>query len=167
MNGMDAVSPDSMKAVMRRWASTVNIITTRTDDMIYGLTATAFSSLSVEPPLVFVCVNKKTRTHPLIEQSGIFCVNFLAADMRHISDRFAGRVPDEERFKDLAYRSEATGAPVLNDAVAFLDCAVHEVFAAGDHTIFVGLVKAAGVHKPDEAPLMYFSGKYHKLGDAL
>jgi flavin reductase (DIM6/NTAB) family NADH-FMN oxidoreductase RutF len=161
------VTADDFKQVMRRWASTVNVITTKHDDLIYGLTATAFSSLSAEPPLVFVCVNKKTRTHPLIEQSGIFCVNFLAPDMKHISDRFAGRVPDEERFKDLAHRAVATGAPVLDDAVAFLDCKVDGAHVAGDHTIFFGLVQAAGVHKPDTAPLTYYNGKYHQLGDAL
>jgi flavin reductase (DIM6/NTAB) family NADH-FMN oxidoreductase RutF len=159
--------PDSFKQIMRRWAATVNVITTRSDDMIYGLTATAFSSLSAEPPLVFVCVNRKGRTHPLIENSGIFCVNFLSPDMKHVSDRFAGRIPDEERFKDLAFRSEATGAPVLNDAVAFLDCTVHEMFAAGDHTIFVGLVQAGDVQKPDAAPLLYFNGKYRALGDEV
>jgi len=159
--------PDSFKTIMRRWAATVNVITTRADDMIYGLTATAFSSLSAEPPLVFVCVNRKGRTHPLIEKSGIFCVNFVGPDMKHISDRFAGRVPDEERFKDLAYRTEATGAPVLNDAVAFLDCTVHEAFAAGDHTIFVGLVQAGAVQKPDAPPLLYFNGKYRALGEEI
>jgi flavin reductase (DIM6/NTAB) family NADH-FMN oxidoreductase RutF len=161
------VTPDDFKSVMRRWASTVNVITTRADEMIYGLTATAFSSLSAEPPLVFVCINRKTRTHPLIESSGIFCVNFLAADMKHVSDRFAGRVPDEERFKDLAHRSVATGAPVLLDAIAYLDCRVHAAHAAGDHTIFIGMVQASAVQKPDEAPLTYYNGKYHKLGEAL
>ncbi len=161
------VSPDDFKQVMRRWASTVNVITTKTDELIYGLTATAFSSLSAEPPLVFVCVNKKTRTHGFIEQSKIFCVNFLAEDMAHISNRFAGRVPDEERFKDLPYRAEATGSPVLNDAVAFLDCTLHETLSAGDHTIFVGLVQASGVHKPDALPLLYVNGKYRMVGEEV
>lgn len=159
--------PDTFKQIMRRWAATVNVITTRADDTIYGLTATAFSSLSAEPPLVFVCVNRKGRTHPLIEKSGIFCVNFLAPDMKQVSDRFAGRMPDEERFRDLAHRTEATGAPVLNDAIAFLDCTVHESFAAGDHTIFVGLVQTGGVQKPDAAPLLYFNSQYRALGDQI
>ena len=158
------VTSDDFKQVMRRWASTVNVITTRTDEMIYGLTATAFSSLAADPPTVFVCVNRKTRTHPLIEQSGIFCVNFLAEDMKHISDRFAGRVPDEERFKDLPHRTAATGAPVLEQAIAYLDCEVHEMHVGGDHTIFIGIVKAAGVNRPDEAPLLYYSGKYRAVG---
>jgi flavin reductase (DIM6/NTAB) family NADH-FMN oxidoreductase RutF len=161
------ITPDDFKQVMRRWASTVNVITTRHDELIYGLTATAFSSLSAEPPLVFVCINRKTRTHPLIEASGIFCVNFLAPDMKHISDRFAGRVPDEERFKDLRHRSVATGAPVLEDAVAYLDCRVQGTHEAGDHTIFFGLVQASAVNKPDTAPLIYFNGKYRALGEEV
>src|SRR4029450_3201303 len=95
------VTPDEFKHVMRHWASTVTIVTTRTDELIYGLTATAFSSLSVQPPMVFVSIYRKTRTHPLIESSGIFCVNFLAPTMSHVSDRFAGRVPEQDRFSGL------------------------------------------------------------------
>lgn len=161
------VSADDFKTVMRRWASTVTIITTRADDMVYGLTATAFSSLTVEPPEIFISINKKTRTHPLIEKSGIFCVNFLTPEMKHISDRFAGRHPDEERFKDVRYRREVTGAPVLDDALAYLDCTVVRSLDAGDHTIFIGLVELAGVQDPEATPLMYFSGQYRHLGGAV
>ena len=89
------VTPDAFKPVMRRWASTVNVVTTRHDDRIHGLTVTAFSSLQAAPPMVFVCVNRATRTHPMIAHSGIFCVNFLSPEMSHISDRFAGRVPED------------------------------------------------------------------------
>ena len=161
------ISSNDFKQVMRRWASTVTVITTKTDDLIYGLTATAFSSLAAEPPEVFVSVYRKTRTHPLIVKSGIFCVNFLAPTMAHVSDRFAGRVPDEERFAGLTHHTEATGAPVLDDAIAFLDCKLVHAFEAADHTIFIGSVQAARVQKPDEAPLLYFNGKYHKLGEVV
>jgi len=161
------VSPDQFKHVMRRWASTVTVITTKADDLIYGLTATAFSSLSAEPPEVFISINKRTRTHPLIEQSGVFCVNFLTGDMKPISDRFAGRTPDVERFKDLPHRAEATGAPVLDDALAYLDCRVVRALDAGDHTIFIGLVEASGVQKDDVHPLLYVNGNYHQLGDSI
>jgi flavin reductase (DIM6/NTAB) family NADH-FMN oxidoreductase RutF len=158
------VTPDEFKHVMRHWASTVTIVTTRTDELIYGLTATAFSSLSVQPPMVFVSIYRKTRTHPLIESSGIFCVNFLAPTMSHVSDRFAGRVPEQDRFSGLRHHKEVTGAPVLDDAVAFVDCRVAETLVTGDHTIFVGQVEAAGIQKPDQAPLLYFMGKYHSIG---
>lgn len=158
------VTPDEFKHVMRRWASTVTVITTKADDVIYGLTATSFSSLTANPPEVFVSINKQTRTHPLIEKGGVFCVNFLTDDMKAISDRFAGRMPDVERFKDLGYRTEATGAPVLNDALAFLDCTVVRALDAGDHTIFIGEVQASGVQHDDKGPLLYVNGKYHALG---
>lgn len=158
------VTPDAFKQVMRRWASTVNVVTTRHDDRIHGLTVTAFSSLQAAPPMVFVCVNRATRTHPMIAHSGIFCVNFLSPEMSHISDRFAGRVPEEDRFAGLDFREEATGAPVLSDAIAFLDCRVVSRFDAGDHTIFVGDVAALGVHKLEHAPLLYFNGQYRVLG---
>ena len=161
------VTPDDFKQIMRHWASTVTIVTTRADNVIYGLTATAFSSLSVQPPMIFVSVYRKTHTHPLIEQSGIFCVNFLAPEMTHISDRFAGRYPDEDRFAGLVHHIEATGAPILNDAIGFLDCRVVEPLVTGDHTIFVGQVEAAGLLKPEQAPLLYFMGAYHAVGNRL
>ena len=158
------VTPDQFRHVMRRWASTVTIVTTRTDDFIYGLTATAFSSLSVQPPMVFVSIDRTTRTHPLIEQSGIFCVNFLATEMTHISDRFAGRTPDADRFAGIAHHRAVTGAPVLDEAIAFLDCRVAESLIAGDHTIFIGQVEAAAIQKPGQAPLIYYDGDYHTVG---
>jgi flavin reductase (DIM6/NTAB) family NADH-FMN oxidoreductase RutF len=161
------VSPDEFKHAMRRWASTVTIITTKVDDFIYGLTVTSFSSLSANPPEVFIGINKQTRSHPLIEASGIYCVNFLTPELKYISDRFAGRHPDEERFKGVRYRFEATGAPVLDDALAFLDCRVVRAFDAGDHTIFIGEVMASGVQRDDIAPLLYVDGKYRYLGEEV
>ncbi len=152
---------------MRHWASTVTIVTTRTENVIYGLTATSFSSLSVQPPMVFVSIYRKTHTHPLIEQSGIFCVNFLAPDMTQLSDRFAGRMPEVDRFAGVNYHSEITGAPVLTDAIAFLDCRVVEGLVTGDHTIFVGQVEAAGIQKPEQTPLLYYMGDYHIIGDGI
>ena len=158
---------DDFKSVMRRWASTVTIITTRADAQIYGLTATAFSSLGISPPTVFVCINGKARTHALVAASGVFCVNFLTPDMKSISDRFAGRLPDVERFAGLAHHGAVTGAPVLNDALAYLDCKIIDSHVGGDHTIFIGEVLAGGVQHPDAAPLMYYSGAYHEIGAKL
>lgn len=161
------VTPDDFKHVMRRWASTVTIITTRAGDTIHGLTATSFSSLSANPPEVFVCINKSTRTHPLIEQAGNFCVNFLTEDMKAISDRFAGRTQEVDRFHDLSYRAEVTGAPVLNDALAWLDCSIDRALDTGDHTIFIGLVKATGVQHDEHTPLLYMNGRYRGVGNEI
>ena len=156
---------DDFKSVMRRWASTVTIITTKADEQIYGLTATAFSSLGISPPTVFVCINGKSRTHGLVAASGVFCVNFLTPKMKSISDRFAGRMPDVERFAGLAHHPVATGSPVLDDALAFLDCKIVDSHVGGDHTIFIGEVLAGALMHADEGPLMYYSGAYHMLGD--
>lgn len=161
------VTPDDFKQIMRRWASTVTIVTTRSGSEIHGLTATAFSSLSASPPMVLVCVGRMARSHELITESGVFCVNFLAADMKDLSDRFAGRLTSEERYAGLDHTTHATGAPVLSRALAFLDCRVAQSFTAGDHTIFTGHVESAGLLRPDDLPLLYFHGTYRRLGDAL
>ncbi|MCS7087917.1 MAG: flavin reductase family protein, partial [Thermoflexales bacterium] len=161
------VSSDVFKQVMRRWASTVTIVTARADETIYGLTATAFTPLNAEPPEVLVCIGKRTRTHPLIEQGGVFCVNFLVPEMRSLSERFAGRRPHEARFEGVRFRSEATGAPVLSDALAYLDCRVVRALDAGEHTIFIGRVEAAEVQRPEDMPLLYFNSHYHTLGERL
>ena len=158
---------DDFKSVMRRWASTVTIITTKSDDQVYGLTATAFSSLGISPPTVFVCLNGKSRTHSLVANSGIFCVNFLKPGMEIISDRFAGRMPDVERFAGLSYHSAVTGSPVLDDALAFLDCKIVDSHVGGDHTIFIGEVLDGGLNHPHESPLIYYAGAYHVLGEKL
>ncbi len=157
------VTPDQFRHVMRHWASTVTVVTTRTDEVIYGLTVTAFASLSAQPPMVFVSIDRQTHSHPLIERSGIFCVNFLAPGMAHVSDRFAGRVPCEDRFAGLTHHRAATGAPVLDDAIAFLDCRVAESLITGDHTLFVGQVEVAAIQKPGQSPLLYFQGDYHTV----
>jgi flavin reductase (DIM6/NTAB) family NADH-FMN oxidoreductase RutF len=160
------VTPDEFKHVMRRWGSTVTVVTTKAGDRLHGLTVTAFSSLSVHPPMVFVCINKGARGHDAIAEAGVFCVNFLGPDMKEISDRFA-RPSTEDRFAGLDIRVEATGSPILPGVLAFLDCRVGNAFAAGDHTIYTGVVEAAGVARPDESPLLYFHGGYHALGEKL
>ncbi|HQV69064.1 MAG TPA: flavin reductase family protein [Thermoflexales bacterium] len=154
------MTPDIFKSVMRRWTSTVNVVTTQHDTVIHGLTVTAFSSLSMEPPMAFASINRHTRTHALITASGIFCVNILSEQMKNISDRFAGRMNNEDRFAGLAHHVALTGAPVLDDAIAYLDCRVVNRHDEGDHTLFIGQVVAAAVQHPDGRPLLYGNGQY-------
>ena len=158
------ISPDEFKHVMRRWASTVTIVTTRAGDNLYGLTVTAFSSLSAHPPMVFVCINKAAKGHDAIVESGVFCVNFLGEDMKEMSDRFA-KMPHEERFTGLDHRAEVTGAPILPGVLGFFDCRVELSLPAGDHTIFTGKVEASALARPDGTPLLYYNGGYHVLGE--
>jgi flavin reductase (DIM6/NTAB) family NADH-FMN oxidoreductase RutF len=159
-----AVSPEAYRAVMRHWPSGVTIVTMLDGERPHGMTASAFTSVSLHPPLVVIVVDKRWRSHGLIAAAGAFCVNILAADQAEVSDRFAGRhgeLPD--RFAGLATGRGATGAPYLASALAWLDCAVERSHDEGDHTLFVGRVVAAGVNRPDAEPLLYHDTRYRSL----
>jgi flavin reductase (DIM6/NTAB) family NADH-FMN oxidoreductase RutF len=147
---------------MRRWASTVTVVTMRAGEQIHGLTATAFTSVSLNPPLVLVCIQNDSRSDALLREGRCFAVNFLTEDQRELSDRFAGRTPVADRFEGVPHQVVATGAPVLTQALAYLDCTVAGAYWGGDHTIYLGLVEAAGVLR-EGAPLLYFEGDYRRL----
>jgi len=155
-----AIEKQEFRRVLGHFAAGVTIITTVGDDgKPYGLTATAFTSVSLEPPLVLVCVDKRSESHPHFHASGVFAVNFLAVDHEHLSRRFA--VSGGEKFDDVAIRYGTTGAPVLVDALGHLECRTVEVIEGGDHTIFLGQVEAADAR--EGSPLVYFRGAYQKI----
>ncbi len=156
------VSPEQLRQVMRRWASTVTVVTMRADDQLHGLTATAFTSVSMNPPLVLVCIQNDSRSEALLRKGRCFAVNFLAEDQAELSERFAGRIPVADRFEGLSYRTAVTGAPILEAALAYLDCTVASAYWGGDHTIYLGLVEDAGILR-EGSPLLYFQGAYRRL----
>jgi flavin reductase (DIM6/NTAB) family NADH-FMN oxidoreductase RutF len=164
---VDVVSGDDYRAVMRQWPSGVTVITMLDGEMPHGMTASAFTSVSVSPPLVLIVVDKRWRSHVHLSRGGVFCVNILAEDQSAVSDRFAGRHGDvRDRFHDVPARIEATGAPVLAEALAWLDCRVEQMLDAGDHTIFLGKVVAAGVNRPAAQPLIFHNTQYRALAGA-
>ncbi|MCS6965120.1 flavin reductase family protein [Thermoflexus sp.] len=156
------VPAEQLRQVMRRWASTVTVVTMRADDQIHGLTATAFTSVSMNPPLVLVCIQNDSRSEALLRKGRCFAVNFLTEDQVALSERFAGRIPAQDRFEGLAYRAAVTGAPILENALAYLDCTVAGAYWGGDHTIYLGLVEDAGILR-EGVPLLYFQGTYRRL----
>ncbi len=159
-------SPDQFRSALRRWGSGVSVVTTDRLGGIQGITVSSFCSLSLEPPLVLICINKRTGSHRLIEEHRAFGVNILRDDQKTISDRAAGLTgPQGNWLDDLPHRRFVTGAPVLSDCLAWLDCAVEAAHDGGDHTIFVGRVEAAG--QADGGPLLYFDGAYRRLGRAI
>ena len=125
-----------------------------------GLTANAVSSVSLDPPLVLACVDRSADTHECIERAGAFAVCILGADDETLARRFAD-YPSERKFEGVAYRSEVTGSPVLDEALAWVDCRVWAAYDGGDHTIFVGEVVAG--EAADGPPLLYFRGGYGRL----
>jgi flavin reductase (DIM6/NTAB) family NADH-FMN oxidoreductase RutF len=159
------VQSEDYRNVMRHWPSGVTVVTVLDGGTAHGMTASAFTSVSINPPLVLVVVDKRWRSHGFLLQGRVFCVNILTEDQVDISDRFAGRQGDiADRFAGLATAVAASGAPVLTDALAWLDCRLDQHYDAGDHAIFVGRVLAVGVPHPEARPLLYHDTRYRALG---
>jgi flavin reductase (DIM6/NTAB) family NADH-FMN oxidoreductase RutF len=153
----------AFKQAMRQWASGVTIVTTQWNGENFGLTASSFTSVSLEPPLVSVCLARTLYTHDLLQQSQLFAVSILATDQVEIGQRFAGLIPEiEDRFEGLRYQVAVTGCPIIPGCLAWVDCRVHSSLEAGDHTIFVGEVLEAEV-RPGGGPLLYYDHDWRKL----
>lgn len=152
-----AVSPGlAFRGVMSRFASGVTLVCARRGEEVHGLTVSSFCSVSLDPPLILVCLRRDGYCHDFIVEAGSFAVNVLAATQEDAARRFADvRLSPAQRFENLAYRAETTGAPVLADAIAWLDCRVAAVHPGGDHSIVVGEVVTAGQNGPDAALVVY------------
>jgi flavin reductase (DIM6/NTAB) family NADH-FMN oxidoreductase RutF len=151
------------RKVMGHFATGVTVITTSVDGTLQGMTATAVASLSLDPPLVIVCVDKRAGMWHQLSASKFYAMNFLVESQEAISTRFAMKGPKE--FGDLDCFTAETGAPIFKAALGYLDCRVVDIAAGGDHDIFVGQIVAGGLLNPDAKPLLHFSGKYRKLAD--
>jgi flavin reductase (DIM6/NTAB) family NADH-FMN oxidoreductase RutF len=165
------VNIDDFRAAMTRFAAGVVLITAhdaedgpRGEDV--GMTATAFMSVSLEPPLVLVSVRVGSRMDELLERQPRWAVSVLSESQRHIAGRFAmrGRISDRLLFEDVPYyRGEASGAPILGGALAILECETEQRVSAGDHTLLIGKVLTARTPSAEGGPLTYFRGRYRYL----
>jgi len=140
-------------------------VTTTYEDTFHGMTASSFTSVSLDPPLVLFCADKRARSGTAVGPAGFFAVNILDESQRDLSELFSGKGTDEERSEKLAHIGETgvTGAPILTSALGWLDCRVERVIDAGDHIIYVGLVVASSV-RGEGQPLVYWNGHYRELG---
>ena len=162
-----SVDPEMFKAVMGQWPSGVTVVTTTDADGLAGMTASSFSSVSLDPPLVSVCVARHLATHDRLEQAGVFAVNILAKDQVEEGLRFAGMLPDvADRFDGIDITKAETGSPLLAGTLGWVDCKVWAAHDGGDHTIFVGEVLAAGIDET-AAPLLYHSRSWGQFADVL
>ncbi|ALG12218.1 flavin reductase [Kibdelosporangium phytohabitans] len=155
---------DSFRQAAGRFASGVTVVTTALDGHLYGITATSFVSLSLNPLLVTVSINVHSPILGEIRASGVFAINVLGRHQQEVSACFArrGRGRSKDRFDEVETHREATGAPVVTGALSWFDCTVHTMLSGGDHIILVGEVVAAGGGTGQ--PLLYWSGEYHELG---
>lgn len=145
-----AISPSTFRAAMGQMASGVTVVTFHASGGDHGFTATSFTSLSLDPMLVLVCVVKGQRSHALLEQAGHFAVNVLGASQKELGMRFAN-AQLSDRFAGLEVGRSQTGAPILPDSLAWVDCTTREVLPGGDHSIFIGEVLDAAAPAGEDA----------------
>lgn len=149
---------------MRHVPTGVSIVTSLKDGEPRGLTLSSYASASLNPPALLICVNRQARSYLYISSSRIFCLNVLSGEQRHLAERFAGTVR-EHQFAEIAYLTDATGAPVLPGAIAYFDCEVTAEHHVGSHSIFIGRVVSCRAR--GGSPLGYFNGGYHDFGIAF
>jgi len=156
---LSSVEPEQFKATMRRIASTVTVVTSKSGPAMNGMTATAVCSVSATPPCILVVVNQTNRSHALIEDAGIFAVNVLSEEQEFLAQHFAQKSDDP--FVDVGYRCGMTGAPILSGCVASLECVVESQTRSGTHSIFVGRVVSAA--ERDQRPLLHTNSRFVRL----
>jgi flavin reductase (DIM6/NTAB) family NADH-FMN oxidoreductase RutF len=181
-----AIEKDFFRQVMGRFATGVTVVTTRSQETLAGLTVNAFCSVSLNPPLILICVDLISATRPVICESGVFAVNMLTDKQEYLSRCFATASAERyEGFCHASYHVAATGAPIIDDTLAFIDARVVAEYPGGDHVIFLGQVEAMGVagqvvfareadgehitvgsNGTEKAPLAYYLGQYRHLSSS-
>lgn len=156
---------EEFRSAMRHFAGNVSVITVGTPGNRSGLVATSAVSLSVDPPLIIVCINRDSSSWPLFARFGHFAVNALTASHQEIADRFAGRGGHrgEARFELGQWLQGQTGAPLLDDAAVALDCRLEECIDRATHSILIGRVMQVRVRDEDAGGLVYWRGTYRPL----
>lgn len=153
-----AIEKHQFQRVMGSFASGVTIVTVMAQDGTpRGLTASAVTSLSLEPRMLLVCINERSTTLLTIKEAGSFVVNILAANQQYVAQQFA--TPQGDKFKGLRWRpGHETGAPVIDGSLAYAECRLSDTCKGGDHSILMGEILAGDAHEAE--PLLYFRGRY-------
>jgi flavin reductase (DIM6/NTAB) family NADH-FMN oxidoreductase RutF len=153
--------PVDLRSVMRFFASAVTVVTGALDTgELFGLTVSAFTSVSLEPPLVLICIRNESSATDLFRKSMKYCVNILAEDQRPIAEKFS-LAGEGGRFQNLDYEIGKGGSPVIRGSIGFIDCKIIDIVKGGDHTLFIG--EAIEVSAEDKKPLLYLNRRYVKL----
>jgi flavin reductase (DIM6/NTAB) family NADH-FMN oxidoreductase RutF len=165
------MEPDAstFRAVMGHFATGITVVTTIDGDRPQGITVNALSSVSLDPPLVMVALDRARFISPMVARAGRYAVNVLGADQQLLSDCFAHAPvsPGREEFCGAAWRpGAATGMPLLEGAIAWLECTVIQTFSAGDHDLLIGRVEALEHATGDPVPLLYYRRRYLRIEGA-
>jgi flavin reductase (DIM6/NTAB) family NADH-FMN oxidoreductase RutF len=159
------VRPDFFRQVMGHFVTGVSVVTALDGEQPQGITVNALSSVSLEPPLVLVALDRRRFITPTVRRAGRYAVNVLAESQQALSDCFAGAAvtPGRDLFCGAAWHAGTTGLPLLEGAIATLECTVVETFSAGDHDLFVGRVDALASDEQQPQPLLYYRRRYLRI----
>jgi flavin reductase (DIM6/NTAB) family NADH-FMN oxidoreductase RutF len=152
------------REVVGHFATGVAVITTRRDGVAYGMTASAVASLSLEPPMLLVCLHRASVTHAALQAAGAFGVNVLTDEQADVATRFAAAAR-QTKFAGLRLHSGPLGQPLLSDSLARLECRVSDTVSGGTHTVFLGTV--AHAEAAPGSPLTYFRGRFGRFLDPI
>jgi flavin reductase (DIM6/NTAB) family NADH-FMN oxidoreductase RutF len=156
------ISQDDFRQALGTFCTGVTIVTFRSEGICHGLTVNAFSSLSLDPAMVLVCIKKNGGSHALIAESDAFAVNILSYEQEDLAYRFANsELSSEQRFEDAELRQDLD-QPVFRDDLSYLVCKTVNRYDGGDHSIFLGEVQDVGIN-PDKKPLLYYRSRFGRL----
>jgi flavin reductase (DIM6/NTAB) family NADH-FMN oxidoreductase RutF len=161
---MSAEQARELRDMMGRFATGVTVVAARYGPLLAGMTANAIASISIDPPLMMASISVNSETHRAIIESHAFALSILSSEQRELATCFAQPTTAAKlkRFCDAAWHEAETGSPIIDDAIAFFDCRLVDRYAAGDHTMFLGEIVAAGFSDEVE-PLIWFGSHYRSL----
>jgi flavin reductase (DIM6/NTAB) family NADH-FMN oxidoreductase RutF len=160
----EAVTDQALRKLRGLFASGVTVVTTVSEDQLRGVTVSAFSAVSLDPPLILICVANEAESREWLAQSGVFAVNILSDEQEFLAERFAARAPIvNARFDGVPYHTARTGSPILAGVLAWYDCRIEAMHDGGDHTILIGRVEAIGFDEDSKPPLLYFANRYAEV----
>ena len=165
MSAPETITSDTFRRVMGHFVTGVTVVTALDGERPFGITVNALSSVSLDPPLVMVALDRRRFLTPIVRAAGRYAVCILSEDQQALSDCFAGAAvePGREAFCGASWHAGATGLPLLDGAIATLECAVVETFSAGDHDLFIGRVDALANEPDHPMPLLYFRRRYLRI----
>jgi 3-hydroxy-9,10-secoandrosta-1,3,5(10)-triene-9,17-dione monooxygenase reductase component len=165
MKAATEIESDVFRLVMGHFVTGVTVVTALDGDQPFGITVNALSSVSLKPPLVMVALDRRRFLTPIVRAAGRYAVNVLGEDQQALSDCFAGApvTPGREGFCGAAWHPGPTGLPLIDGAIATLECTVVETFSAGDHDLFIGRVETLGSEPDHPMPLLYYRRRYLRI----
>ncbi len=157
------IGTTDFKKVMSRFATGVTVVSVSLRGEPHGMTVSSFCSVSLDPMLILVCLDKDAVTTSIITQTGKFAVNILSLEQESVARIFAGKENENSKFSDIDYFISENGLPILGRTLGYLECTLRYTYDGGDHTIFVGEITDLALVSPDAAPLLYFRSDYKSL----